>query len=141
MKAEASTEAAVVAVIRNWLEAYAGHDLDGLMALFSPVSEVVVIGTGPDEKRIGVEAIRLQFERDYAQSSAIRAELGWYSVSAAPGVAWIAADTLFWVTAGGIETGFPLRLTAVLEQWQGRWLVAQWHVSAPAAGQNEGSSW
>jgi len=62
-------------------------------------------------------------------------------ISAAGKVAWITADIVFHARAGGgQEINFPSRLTAVLEQRGKRWLIALWHVSAPAAGQKEGES-
>jgi ketosteroid isomerase-like protein len=141
MKADVQTEAAVLAAVNRWLKTYASRDLEALMALFSQRSEVVLIGTGADEKRAGLAEIRAQMERDFAQSESISAELGWCSVSAAGEAAWVAADSYFHVQAGGQAIDLALRLTAVLEWCEGQWLIAQWHVSSPASGQGTGQSW
>jgi len=77
-------EAAVMNVMNQHVEAYAKRDLDALLSLFAPDPDVVFIGTGGDEKRIGLAEIKAQFERDFAQSETVSVELGWISVSAAP---------------------------------------------------------
>jgi ketosteroid isomerase-like protein len=141
MKADAKTEAMVLAVVQKWLEAYEARNLNALMSLFVPDNDVTVIGTGADEKRIGLAEIRMQLKRDFSQSTGISAELGWYLISAAGIVAWIAADCLFRVRTGDQEIKLPLRLTAILEQRADQWLISQWHVSIPDAGQSEGASW
>lgn len=43
--------------------------------------------------------------------------------------------------ASGQEISSPVRITTVLEQREGRWLVIQSYDSLPAAGQKEGESW
>ncbi len=46
-------------------------------------ADVVLYGTGADEKRIGLEQIRAQVERDWSQSDSAAMMLDWTSVSAA----------------------------------------------------------
>jgi ketosteroid isomerase-like protein len=53
-------------------------------------------------------------------------------------VAWVAADGQGQV--GSQEISFPLRMTAVLEQRDGKWLIAQSHISVPSVVQEEGDS-
>jgi len=140
MKADAKTEAAVMNVMNQLTEAYAKRDLDAVLALFAPDPDVVFIGTGGDEKRIGLTEIKAQFERDFAQSEALSMELGWSSVSAAGSVAWVAADAITHAKVKGQEISFPGRFTAVLEQRSGRWLLLQVHFSMPVREQAESES-
>ncbi|MBI1885455.1 MAG: nuclear transport factor 2 family protein [Chloroflexi bacterium] len=140
MKADSKTEAEVMAVLNKMSEAYASRDGEGVLSVFAPDSDVVMYGTGADEKRIGREEIRGQVQRDWAQSEAATLEWGWHSVSAAGPVAWAAADATFNVKAGGQAMTLPGRMTAVLEKRGDRWLILQGHVSLPAAEQAEGES-
>lgn len=140
MKAKATTEAAVLAVLNKFNESYAGRDIDSLMALFAPDDDQVLFGTGIDEKRIGRDQIRFQAERDWAQTEALAFNLTWHQISAAGPVAWVAAEGLGQGKVGGQEIEFPLRMTAVLEQRGDKWLLVQSHVSLPAPGQEEGDS-
>lgn len=141
MKADAKTVAAVSASLNQFAAAYAQRDLAAVLGLFAPDQELVAIGTGADEKRVGMDAIREQFERDWSQSDAATMEFGWVSISASGSVAWLAAD----MTSTGIvsdqEVSVSGRLTAVLVQRGDKWLFAQTHFSLPAYAQHEGESW
>jgi ketosteroid isomerase-like protein len=140
VKADAQTEAAVLATLEQFKQAYEHRDVDRLLAVFAPDADVVLFGTGADEKRVGLAEIRAQAERDWAQSETFSVEWGWTSVSAAGAVAWVAADAVGHITAGGQEVHLPLRLTAVLEHRGASWLWVQTHASLPAPGQAEGES-
>ena len=141
MKADGKTEAEVMDVIKQCFEAFNKQDLNACLAFFAPDPDVVAIGTGGDEKCIGLAEIKAIFERAFAQFEDASVEFGWHSVSAAGSVAWVAVDVTLRVKTGGREISEPLRLTVVLEQREDKWLVVQWHDSLPAAGQKEGEAW
>ena len=141
MKTDPKTEAAVMSVVSQFVEAFSNHDLNSGLALFAPDPDVVFIGTGGDEKCIGLAEIKAELDRAFAQSEQSLIKIGWYSVSAAGSVAWGAADAVIQAKVSGQEISFPVRLTTVLEQRGGRWLIVQSHASVPAAGQKEGESW
>ena len=67
MKADTKTEAEVIAVFNQLIEGYTQRDIDGILALYASDSGMVTIGTGIDEKRIGLVGKRAQLERDFAQ--------------------------------------------------------------------------
>ena len=140
MKADAKTEAAVMSTLSKFIEAHVSRDMDSALSFLAPDPDLVYIGTGVDEKRLGLNEVRVQLERDWAQTEAASIELGWSSVSAAGSVAWVAADAIVHAKVSGQEMSFAGRLTAVLEQRRGRWLLMQRHFSVPARGQAEGES-
>ncbi len=142
MKADAATEAAVLATLNAFTATYRQRDLDSFLALFAPDPEVVLIGTGADERRVGRAAIQAQAERDWSQSEAASFDFTrWSSVSATGTVAWIAAEGVVRVLDKGQEVTLPMRMTTVLEQRGGQWLFVQMHCSFPASEQAEGQSW
>ena len=141
MKADAKAEAEVMAVLNQLIEAYKEQDVDASLALYATDPDMVTIGTGVDEKRIGLVDRRNQLERDFAQIKDISVNMDWYSVSAAGSVAWVASDVVAQGKVGGQETSVPMRATFVLEQRSGKWLIVHSHVSVPAAWQEEGESW
>jgi len=141
MKADPKTEAAVMSVVSQFIEAFNTHDINSGLELFASDPDVVFIGTGRDEKCIGLAEIKTELERAFAQSEQSLIKIGWYSVSAASSVAWGTADAVIHATVSGQEISFPVRLTTVLEQRSGRWLIVQLHASMPAAGQREGEAW
>jgi ketosteroid isomerase-like protein len=140
MKADAMTEAAVKAVLDKVAEGYAKRDLAHLRSAFAPDPDVVMYGTGADEKRVGLAEIQAQAENDWAQTEATALTYGWTSVSAAGSVAWAATDAAFYLKAVGQEMTLPARITFVLEKRGEQWLIVQAHFSFPAAGQAEGES-
>jgi ketosteroid isomerase-like protein len=140
MKADKNTEAEVRAALTKFTDSYARHDMETLTACIAPDPDVVMFGTGADEKRIGRTEIQLQARRDWAQTEAISMVFDWISISAAGPVAWAAVDGAFKIGAGGEEFRMPVRGSFVLEKRNGEWLVVHGHFSAPAAGQVEGES-
>jgi ketosteroid isomerase-like protein len=140
MKASAKTEAAVTAMFEKFLEAYRKRDIDDFMRLVAPDDDVVLYGTGADEKRVGREQFKFQAERDWSQTDSLAFRFVWQHISEAGPVAWVAADGVGQGQVDGAEFTFPFRATAVLEQRQGKWYFVQMHMSLASAGQEEGDS-
>lgn len=140
MKADTQTEAAVLDVLDKFAENYSNRNLEGVLALFAQDPDLVLYGTGADEKRIGPSELREQVERDWSQSDAVSFTREWTIVSSAGSVAWVAADISFSAKIGGQELSFHGRLTSVLENRGGSWLIVQSHFSSPVAAQEEGES-
>lgn len=140
MKADPKTEAAVMNVMNQFAEAFSKRDLNASLALLMPDPDVVFIGTGGDEKRIGLAEIKALFERDFAQFEDASLKLAQPSVSAAGSVAWVVADLILRANTGGREISLQARSTAVLERRGDRWLIVQLHASLPATGQAEGEA-
>jgi len=140
MRADPRTEAAVVNVVKQSLEAFTKRDLDAVLAFFAPDPDVIVIGTGGDEKGVGLVEIRKILERAFAQFEEASFKFGWHSVSAAGSVVMLAADVTLYVKTSDRQITEQVRLTVVLEQRGDRWLIIQWHDSLPAAGQKDGQA-
>ena len=139
MIADKTTYTEVKAALDNWAETYARRDIQGLLSAVAPDADVVMYGTGADEKRMALGEIRMQAERDWAQTDAAAFSFAEPMISAAGAVAWVAAECTFQVEVGGQALAFPGRFTGVFEKRAGKWLVVQAHFSLPAA-QDEGES-
>ena len=140
MKADQQTEAAAMSVLNTFSDAYVRRDLNELLSVFAPDADVVLIGTGSDERRVGRSEIKAQAERDWAQSESSHLHWKWHSVSAAGPVAWLAAEGLVQAKIDGHDVSLPIRLTSVLEKRGNEWLFVQSHTSVPAASQEKGES-
>lgn len=140
MKADRDTETGVMELINNFLEAYARHDLEETLAFLAPDPDLFLFGTGIDERVIGIEEVRRQLKRDFEQSGDISIKLRNVTVSAAGSVAWVAAESNWKVKTAEHDATYDLRWTMVLEKREGRWLIVQSHLSAPAEAQAEGQS-
>ncbi|MGV8077509.1 MAG: nuclear transport factor 2 family protein [Methanosarcina sp.] len=135
MKADDATEKAVKSVLEKFAESYAKRDLNSAMSLIAPDADVVMYGTGADEKRIGPKEIKAQFERDLSQIEDPALEYKWTSISASGNVAWIAIDAVFKAKVDGKNMRFPSRITEVLEKRGDTWLIVQGHFSFPDQSQ------
>jgi ketosteroid isomerase-like protein len=140
MKASPRTQAAVQATLQQWKDAYSRRDLDAALTVVAPDDDVVAIGTGPDEWRVGPEEFKAQLERDFAQAEALSVDYQPLVVSEAGPVAWVAGRASVQARVEGQDVAMSGRFTAVLEQREGRWLLMQTHFSLPAAEQAEGRS-
>jgi uncharacterized protein (TIGR02246 family) len=140
MKADASIESAVKAVLNKVAEGYSNRDLTLLLSTFAQDPDVVMYGTGADEKRVGLAQIQAQAERDWSETENTAVKYESISVSAAGSVAWAVTDASFNLTAGGQMMTLPARITFVLEKRGEQWLIVHAHFSFPASGQDEGES-
>ena len=140
MKANQPIEAAAMAALNRFCESYVRRDLDGVLSVFASDADVVVFGTGHDERRVGQSEIRAQVERDWEQSNACSFQWKWHSVSAAGPVAWLAAEGAIEAEVGEDHATLPIRLTGILEKRADEWLFVQFHTSVPVSGQEQGKS-
>jgi ketosteroid isomerase-like protein len=140
MKASPRTQAAVQATLQQWKDAYSQQNLDGALAVIAPDDDVVGIGTGPDEWRVGPREFKAQLERDFVQAEALSIDYEPLVVSEAGPVAWVAGRATVQARVEGQDVAMSGRFTAVLEQRGDRWLLVQTHFSLPAAEQAEGRS-
>jgi len=129
-----------MASLERFSEAYAARDLNSLMKTIAPDDDVILYGTGADEKRVGPMAIELQAKRDWEQTESASIVFDAVSVSCATTVAWAAVDGAFVIRAGGQDMRLPARITFVLENRNGSWLIVQMHFSTPSGSQAHGDS-
>jgi len=140
MKADLVTETEVKGVLQAFADAYGKRQLTPLLQCIASDADVLLYGTGADEKRVGLEQIRAQVERDWAQTETIAMEFASMAVSSAGPVAWAAADGAFLFRVDGQEKVLPARASFVLEKRAGNWLIVHAHFSSPVAGQQQGQS-
>ena len=140
MKAEPRTATEVRALLDRFAAAYERRELEAVLGMLIPDPDVAVLGSGPDERRVGLAQVREQVERDWRQSDATSIEYSWMQISACGQVAWVASEVTFSATIEGETDQFPGRLTVVLEQRDGEWKIALWHFAIPPADQAAGNS-
>jgi len=140
MRADPKTEAAVVNIAKQCFESFTKKDLDAILAFCAPDPDVILIGTGGDEKCVGLDEVRNILGRSLSQFEEASFKFGWHSVSAAGSVAMLADDVTLYVKTSDRQITEQMRLTVVLEQRGDSWLIIQWHDSLPAAGQKEGQA-
>lgn len=140
MKANPTTSKQILGVLQAYADALAERDIDGMLTLFVDDDDLVIFGSGADERRVGKEALKLQLQRDLAQCESMSMTFQWSAVSAAGKVAWVSTELTIAARINGEECRFPGRYSLVLEEREGRWLFVHSHFSLPASEQPEGHS-
>jgi len=141
MKLTEETKLGVISTLDKIAEAFEERDLDKMMSLFSTDEDMVVIGTGADEKRVGKSEARSLFKRDWSQSEASSIDYNWKSISAEGKLAWAAVEATVYARIGSREIHLPSRLTIIMKKSGKQWLIVHWHASLPASGQQTGEAW
>ncbi len=141
MEANAQTETEIKAVLEELWTRYAQKDLEGCLQFWSRDPDLVVIGTGVDEVRLGPEELRNGIKRDFEQAGDIKQSIEWLRISAAGDVAWSAGNLTLTTTVDGKEVALRARQTNVYEKQHDGWRVVQLHLSLPAEDQAPGRSW
>jgi uncharacterized protein (TIGR02246 family) len=133
VKADAQTESALLELLERFCSRFAAGDADGVMQLFAPDADVVMVTSGASLLR-GPDEVRAFLDR-YAQGTA-RYSWAWdrREVSAAGAVGWLLAEGTEIAAMEGGEKQDPYRMSMVCEKRDGRWLLAQGHGSSPHGG-------
>lgn len=135
-----SKEGEIIGALNEIMEAFESGDADRVLAHFPAHDDFVNYGTNADERMVGRAALRSGVQRDPSQSPSIKFDLDWTHVGTSGNVAWIAGDVTINVEMpDGQAMAFPARMTGVLQNYDGRWLVEQTHLSVPAPSQAEGN--
>jgi ketosteroid isomerase-like protein len=138
---ETTKEAMVIGAMNDFMRDWEARDEDAILSHFAPSTTVSLYGTGADEKRVGLDEIRFQLERDFSQSESLSCTLDWNLVGISGNVAWVASDvTITFKAIGQDAMSFPGRVSTVLQDYDGRWLFEHFHLSVAAASQEEGQS-
>ncbi len=131
MKADPQTEAAVLGTWAALQGMAATGDVEAMRPFVLPDPDALAIGTGADEIAWGTDEIIAMLLQQAEQAEGVDFTLDSVSVSSAGSVAWMAsAFTLRW-SVDGEQFVMPGRGTGVFEQRDGRWYVAQAHLSVP----------
>lgn len=141
MEADNTVPKAVFELLDDYAQAYSNKDLDGMLKLFIEDDDLVVIGTGFDEWVKGSAELRSGFRRDMEQADDIKVKFRDVTISAKGKVAWLSGHMNMEAVIKGQATYLPGRLSAVVENRNGKWLFAHLHYSTPAEDQEEGKAW
>lgn len=133
-------QATVGGVLDRFVAAYSAKDLEGVLACFDASPDIVLVGTGADEWRVGGAALRSQVERDFAQAGSLSVAYHDLHVGGDGTVAWFAAKGSVDATVDDEPFTSPIRLTGVLALRGDAWRIVQSHLSFPAAEQEPGHS-
>jgi uncharacterized protein (TIGR02246 family) len=135
----ATLEQGVTKLFDAFVDAYQERSPDRALALFT--EDAVIVGTGADEVRFGIDEIRDQIERDLSQADALRLSYSGLRVTGSGDIAWCYADLTANVKVGEANVTMKMRFTATVRRDNDEVRFVQGHLSIPAAEQAEGESY
>ena len=116
-------------------QALGDHDLKGLMALYAPGDETVVLGTTPEERWVGEAQIADAYEHFFKDFDAgtVERDCPWVQVDASGDVGWITANCEYKDSLAGEPRSFALNVSLVMQKLDGAWKLRTMHFSNPTA--------
>ena len=121
-------EAEVGEAIDAFFDCLADRRLEDTLAAFTPEGDASLYGSEASEIVIGHTALRRFFGQIYARPHGPRFKLRERRMSIRGNVAWFTAEAQ---VAFGDQVLAPYRVTGILEQREGRWLLALFNGSEP----------
>lgn len=119
--------------------AFGAKDIEGAMSTFVE-ERASMVGTGSDELRFGMEAVRFQFSRDVSEADTLSFGIESLHVDVFGDAAFAFADTVIHATFDSDPVRFPVRSTFGLVRTEKGWRIAQVHTSVANLQQGEGRS-
>ncbi len=136
-----SEQAAILATLEDYADAYCAKDTDRLMAVFDDSDDISLIGTGADELCSGRAEVRTVFERNFAEASATGFEWRWKQVTVRDNSAVVAITLTIHLNVDGDAIEVPIRWTVSLSNETGQWKWLHRHASSAAGTQEEGTAY
>lgn len=133
MRADAQTNAALLEILESFCSRFAARDADGVMQLFAPDADVVMI-TSEESLLRGPDEMRAFLQRYVGGPTTYSWTWERRDVSAAGAVGWLLAEGAETAAAEGREEKHSYRMSVVCEKRDGRWLLVQIHGSSPHEG-------
>ncbi len=121
----------ILAVMAKHDAAYNAHDLAGVMAIYAPEADTILMGTGTDEIWNGKEAIGDAYKHFFEGFDAGSATIEYFKESAniQENIAWLFVVAKFTDSLNGQDREFGANISAVLEKIDGQWYIRATHLS------------
>lgn len=135
-KTQSADLSQIVALLQKHDNALNQHDLDGIMSVFAPTTNIVVLGTGPGERWSGKDEIRGAYSeiiKDFDKGTATR-DCYWKTGEIHGDTAWVASMCKFADSKDGKKREYELNVSGVLRRISGQWYFQSLHFSNLTGG-------
>lgn len=111
------------------------HDLPGLMKLYAPGDQAVVMGTIPQERWVGAAEIENAYGHFFEDFDAgtVERDCPWLTSEVDGDVGWVTATCIYRDSKDGTAREFALNVSSVLQKMDGDWKLRAMHYSNPTA--------
>jgi uncharacterized protein (TIGR02246 family) len=126
-----SPRADVAELLKKHDNALNQHDLEGVLALYSPSPKAVMLGTGPGEKYQGKAEIKTAYTeifKDFDKGT-LTHSCYWKDGGGSSTMVWLAAMCKFTDAKGEKKREYELNVSVVTEKQGGKWQFVLMHYS------------
>jgi ketosteroid isomerase-like protein len=131
-------ETATKEVMKKFWQSFETSDINLVSEVMAHDLDMVIFGTDAAERWIGYEEFRTAMEQQFAAVESLQASLHdeAFKIHHSGEVAWYSGIADFKGTSMGEDFEIAnLRVTAVLEKRDAKWVIVQYHGSVPVAGE------
>lgn len=126
--------------IKEFTDAYCNKDFSKVRSCQLNDKQVMLIGSGADELYFSLDDLKRACERDWSQADIQDIEISDLTVESEYDSAWCFCNAVFKLQIDKKPLDIKYRWTLVFIKREGKWKMAQSHLSVPATDQPEGSS-
>jgi ketosteroid isomerase-like protein len=134
----AAEETAAKSAMNQFWQSFQAGDINLVSEVIAHDPDMVMIGTDAAERWVGYEEFRKAMEQQFAAMESIQPSVydEIFKIHHSGEIAWYSAVADFKGISLGEDFEFAgLRVTAVLEKRNAKWVIVQYHGSVPVAGQ------
>jgi uncharacterized protein (TIGR02246 family) len=112
-------------------KAFNAHELEGVMKLYAPGDQTVMLGTGPGERWIGKTQIEDAYRHFFADFDAgtLERKCPWVLSDVSGNVGWLSATCDYQDSLKGVRRAYELNISVVLQKIDGAWELRTMHFS------------
>jgi ketosteroid isomerase-like protein len=118
-------------------KAFNHHDMEGVMKLYAPGDQTVMLGTGPGERWIGSGQIEDAYRHFFADfdPGTLQRSCPWMLSDVSGDVGWLSAACEYRDSLKGAHRAYALNISVVLQKMDGAWKLRTLHFSNLTAPQ------
>lgn len=127
--ADAQIEQEIKETLKRYAEAYEKRDVKALVGFFSTDPNVIMIDGISEFPIVGIDQIKITFDRDFSQIQASRIEYTKTYVGGKGDTAWFTTSLIGHIKVENQESPIPALWSGVMQKKDGRWFIMQSHFS------------
>lgn len=114
-------------------KAFDAQDLAGVMKLYAPGDQTVVMGTSPGERWVGGAQIEDAYRHFFAdfEPGTLKRSCPWVQGEISGDVGWLSATCDYQDSLKGATRAYALNVSVVLQKMDGAWKLRAMHFSNP----------
>lgn len=129
LAADTQLEQEIKDTLKKYAEAYEKRDVKVLMSFFLNDPNVIMIDGISEFPIVGIDQIKITFERDFSQIQASRIEYTKTYVGGKGDTAWFTTSLIGHIKVEDQESPIPALWSGVMQKTGGKWVIVQSHFS------------